>query len=123
MNVIAVIARILLGLVFVFFGSNGFLHFIPMQPMSGHAGEFIGAMYATGYLQVIAACQIIGGALLLVGRFVPLGLTLLGPIVVNIVLFHAFLERSGMLIALIVFVIWLFLLWRYREAFAGLTRP
>jgi putative oxidoreductase len=122
MKIATIIARVLLGLVFVVFGSNAFLHFLPMPPMTGHPGEFIGSMYATGYLTVIAALQVIGGALLLVGRYVPLALTLLGPIIFNIDLFHIFMDRSGLLMAAIVSALWLFLLWRYREAFAGLLR-
>lgn len=120
MNVATIIARSLLGLIFVVFGSNAFLHFIPMPPMSGHPGNFLGSMHATGYLHVIAALQVTGGALLLSGRFVPLGLTLLGPIIVNIDLFHIFMERSGLLMAALVSVLSLFLLWRYRDNFAGL---
>ncbi len=123
MKIITIIARILLGLLFVVFGSNAFIHFLPMPPMTGPSGEFIGAMASTGYLQVIAGCQVIGGALLLLGKYVPLGLTLLGPIIVNIVLFHIFLEHSGLAMALVVCAVWLFLLWAYRTAFAGLLRP
>jgi len=85
MKVATIIARILLGLMFVVFGSNAFLHFLPMPEMSGPAGDFIGSMAISGYLKVIAAFQIAGGALLLIGRYVPLGLTLLGPVVVNII--------------------------------------
>jgi putative oxidoreductase len=122
-KVATIIARVLLGLMFVVFGSNAFLHFLPMPPMSGPSGEFIGAMYITGYLKPIAALQIVGGALLLIGRYVPLGLTLLGPIIVNIVLFHTFMDHSGLAIAGGVAVLSLFLLWAYRSAFAGLLRP
>jgi putative oxidoreductase len=122
MKVVTIIARILLGLVFVVFGSNAFLHFLPMPPKTGHPGEFIGSMYATGYLTAIAALQVIGGALLLLGRFVPLGLTLLGPSIVNIDLFHIFMDHSGLPMALVISVVSLFLLWQYRAAFAGLVR-
>lgn len=123
MKVVTIIARVLLGLIFLVFGSNAFLHFIPMPPMSGHAKDFIGAMHATGYLQVIAALQVIGGALILLGRYVPLGLTLLGPIIVNIDLYHIFMDRSGLPMAFLVSALSLFLLWRYRDAFAALVRP
>jgi len=122
MKVLTIIARVLLGLVFAVFGSNAFLHFIQMPPMTGHPAEFIGSMYATGYLTVIGALQIIGGLLLLVGYYVPLGLTLLGPIIVNIVLYHTFMDHSGMPMALIISALWLFLLWQYRAAFAGILR-
>ncbi|MDQ3118483.1 MAG: hypothetical protein M3Q89_02765 [Verrucomicrobiota bacterium] len=74
MKIAALVARVRLGILFVVFGSNAFLHFIPMPPMSGPSGEFIGSMNATGYLKAIAALQVIGGALLLIGKYVPLGL-------------------------------------------------
>ena len=122
MKVATIIARILLGLVFVVFGSNAFLHFIPMPPMSGPSGEFIGSMYVTGYLKVIAAFQVVGGALLLIGRYVPLGLTLLGPVIVNIVFFHIFMDQSGLVMAGFVSALSLFLLWRYRSSFVGLVQ-
>jgi uncharacterized membrane protein YphA (DoxX/SURF4 family) len=120
MKIVTIIARLLLGLMFAVFGSNAFLHFIPMQPMPGHAGEFIGAMAATGYLQTVAAFQVIGGLLLIIGRFVPLGLTLLAPIIVNILLFHIYFERSGLGMAVAVVLVFLFLIWRYRDSFAWL---
>lgn len=122
MKVAAIIARVLLGLVFVVFGLNGFLHFIKTPPMEGPSQAFMGAMFTTGYLNVICLLQIAGGALLLAGRYVPLGLTLLGPIIVNIVLFHVFMDRNGLPVALVVAALSLFLLWQNRSAFAGLLR-
>lgn len=116
MKILTIVVRVLLGLAFVVFGSNAFLHFIPMPPMTGHPGEFIGSMYATGYLKVIA------GALLLVGRFVPLGLTLLGPVIVNILLYHLFMDRNGMPVAVVICLLASFLIWRYWNSFAGLLR-
>lgn len=121
MKVVTIIARVLLGLLFVVFGSNGFLHFIKMPPMTGPSGDFITSMYVTGYLQVIAGFQVVGGALLLLGRYVPLGLTLLGPVIVNIVLFHIFMDRSGLGMAIGISLISIFLVWQYRSAFAGLV--
>ena len=123
MNVATIIARVLLGLLFIFFGSNGFLNFIPMPPMTGPGGEFINSMNVTGYLTVIAALQLIGGALLLVSRYVSLGLTLLGPVIVNIGLFHIFMDRSGLAMAGLVSALSLFLLWRYRADFPAIFGP
>ena len=123
MKIATIIARILLGLVFVVFGSNAFLHFIPMQPMSGPAGAFIGAMNETGYLYVVASCQVAGGLILLIGRYVPLGLTLLGPVIVNILCFHIFMNHEGWQLASVVAALALFLLWRHRANFAGLLKP
>jgi putative oxidoreductase len=122
MKIATVIARILLGLLFAVLGSNAFLQFMPMPKMSGPSGDFIGAMASTGYLQWVAAFQVLGGIILIIGRYVPLGLTLLGPIVVNIVLYHVCMDRTGTPIALVVAILFAFLLWRYRDAFAGVLR-
>ena len=124
MKIGTLIVRLLLGLVFVVFGLNGFLHFIPQGPMpQGQAGAFIGAMFTSGYFYVVAVFQIAGGLLLLSGRFVALGLTLLGPVIVNILLFHICLDRTGLPIALVVCCLALFLLWACRDRFAPLLKP
>ena len=116
-----IIARVLLGLVFAVFGSNAFLHFVPMPPMQGQAGAFIGALISSGYIYVIALLQVVGGLLLLIGaRFVPLGLTLLGPVIVNIMLYHIFLDQSGLAMACIISILALFLLWVYRYKFPAI---
>ncbi len=94
MKIAAIIVRLLLGLVFVVFGSNAFLHFISMRELPHNAtGDFLNALFVSRYVYAIALCQIIGGLLLLLGRFVPLGLTVLGPVVVNILLFHLFMDH------------------------------
>jgi putative oxidoreductase len=118
-----IIARVLLGLVFVVFGSNAFLHFIPMPPMQGQAGAFIGALISSGYIYPIAILQIVGGLLLLIGRFIPLGLTLLGPVIVNIMLYHIFLDPSGLPLAIVISIFALFLLWVYRYRFPAIFQP
>jgi uncharacterized membrane protein YphA (DoxX/SURF4 family) len=123
MKIITILARFVLGLVFVVFGSNTFFHFIHMPPMQGLAGDFTNALMTSGYMNVVAVCQVGGGLLLLIGRFVPLGLTLLGPVIVNILCFHIFLNSQGLPMALGVAVIALFLLYRYRFNFTGLLRP
>lgn len=113
-------ARIVLGLVFFVFGLNGFLHFLPGGPPPGPAGAFAGALAATGYMfPLVKGTEVIGGALLLGGRFVPLALTILAPVVVNIVAFHAFLAPSGIALALLVLALELYLAWAYRGAFRG----
>jgi len=123
MKIATIIVRILLGLVFVVFGSNAFLHFIPTPPMSGPGGAFITAMMDTGYVKVVGFCQVAGGLLLLIGRFIPLGLTLLGPVIVNILCYHIFMDHTGWQVAAVVAVLALFLLWRHRANFAGLLKP
>jgi putative oxidoreductase len=124
MKILTIIARVLLGLIFVVFGSNAFLHFFPMPPLpQGPAGEYLHAFFTSGYVYVIGGLQVIGGLLLLIGRFVPLGLTILGAIIVNILIFHSLMSPEGFPPAIVVTVLELFLVWRYREAFAGLLRP
>jgi putative oxidoreductase len=125
MKYIIVIVRVLLGLVFVVFGSNAFLNFMgPPPEMPGQAGAFMTALMSTGYMQVIAVLQVLGGLCLLLGaRFVPLGLTLLGPVIVNIVLFHVFLEPHGLWIGITVAALALFLLWIYRFKFPAIFQP
>jgi putative oxidoreductase len=118
-----IVARILLGLMFAVFGSNAFLHFIPMPPMQGQAGAFIGALIGSGYIYAIAALQVLGGLLLLFGRFAPLGLTLLGPVIVNIVLYHIFLDTSGLPMAGCITIFALFLLGAYRDKFPAIFQP
>jgi putative oxidoreductase len=124
MKVATIIARILLGLIFIVFGSNAFLHFIPMPPPPpGLAGDYVRVFLASGYIYAIGGLQVIAGLLLLIGRFVPLGLTILGAIIVNIWLFHILMAPEGLPPAVVVTLLELFLVWRYRDAFAGLVRP
>jgi putative oxidoreductase len=122
MRIAGLIARYLLGLIFVVFGANGFLHFIPMPPPPGVAGQFMGALFVSHVLVVIFLLELIGGILLLVGRYVPLGLVLLGPVIVNIVLFHAFMAPSGLPLATVVVILWLLTAWTVRPAFEGIFR-
>jgi putative oxidoreductase len=121
MKITAVIARFLLGLIFLVFGLNGFLHFLPMSsPPPGTAGQFIGALFVSHYLVAVFLLQIIPAALLLLNRYVPLALTLLAPIIVNIVLFHLLMAPSGLPLAMIVTVLWVVVFLSVRSAFTGL---
>ncbi len=120
MKIASTIARYLLGFVFLVFGLNGFLHFIPMKPPLGPGGMFIGGLYMSHELAVIMALQLLCGILLLAGRFVPLALAVLGPIIVNIVLFHAFMAPAGLPAALFTAVLWFLTYWSVRSAFSGL---
>jgi uncharacterized membrane protein YphA (DoxX/SURF4 family) len=119
MKIATLIARILLGLLFLVFGLNGFFHFIPMAPPAGLAGQYMGALFLSHYLVAVFLLQTIGGALLLANRFVPLALVLLGPVLVNILLFHALMAPEGLPIALFATVLWAILFYSIRRAFAG----
>jgi putative oxidoreductase len=124
MKIIATIARIILGCVFVIFGLNIFLQFIHQPPPpNGPAGDFAKALFVSHYLNVVGALQVAGGVLCLAGRFVPLGLTLLGPVIVNILLFHILLNPAGLPMAIVVSVLALIVLWYHRTSFAGLLKP
>ena len=123
MKIAAIIVRTLLGLAFVVFGANILHPFLPMpEQKPSLATDFGTALFKSHYMLVIGALQLLGGLLLLTGRFTPLGLTLLGPVIVNILLFHIFLEPSGLPIAIVVSVLALFLLCYYRKNFAGLLK-
>jgi uncharacterized membrane protein YphA (DoxX/SURF4 family) len=125
MKIAAIIARILLGLVFTVFGLNAFHPFIPMSGSmpTGDAGAFIGALMASHYILGVAAFEVVGGVLLLIGgRFAPLGLVMVGPVIVNIAFYHIFLNPQDAVPAVVVSVLSLFLLYYYRRAFAGLVR-
>ena len=126
MKILTIIARVLLGLIFVFFGSNGLLHFLPMPPLpQGVTGEYLHAFFASGYVYVISGFQVVGGLLLLIGRFVPLGLIILAAIIVNIWTFHLLMapDPSAMVPAVVVLILELFLFWSYRDRFAEILRP
>src|SRR2546430_15226762 len=125
MKYFIVIVRVLLGLEFVVFGSNAFFKFMgPPPEMHGQAGAFIAALMSSGYMYVVAVLQVLGGLCLLLGaRFVPLGLTLLGPIIVNIVLYHLFLDTQGLPVAIVISALALFLLCVYRFKFPAIFQP
>ena len=120
MKIVSTLARLLLGLLFTVFGLNGFLHFIPMPPPQGIAGQFMGALFVSHYLVPIFALQLIAGVLLLVNRFVPVALTLLGPIIVNILLFHLLMEPTGIGMAIVTVALWAIVFYRERAAFKGI---
>jgi putative oxidoreductase len=121
MKIVVLISRILLGLVFLVFGLNGFLMFIPTGPLpTGLAGQFVTVLLQSHYVLVISACQVAGGTLLLVNRYVPLGLTILGPIIVNILLYHLLLFHMGVGIAVVVAILWGIVAYHHRQAFSGL---
>jgi hypothetical protein len=123
MKIATIIARSLLGVIFVVFGSNMFLHFIPMPPPpEGPARDFMTALFVSHFLFCIGALQVAGGVLLLGGRWAPLGLTVLGPVIVNILAFHVLMAPAGLGMAIVVSALALFLVWRNRENFAGLVR-
>lgn len=121
MRIAATVVRYLMGLIFVVFGLNGFLNFIPTPPMEGDLGTFMGGLVASGYFfPLLKSTEIIAGALLLSGFYVPLAIAVLGPITLNIFFTHAAMEPSGLPMAIFVFVGNIFLAYAYRENFKGI---
>jgi putative oxidoreductase len=118
------VARIVLGLIFFVFGLNFFLHFIPSGPMpEGKAGAFAGGLFQSGYLfQILKVTETVSGALILLGRYIPLVLIVLAPISLNIVLYHFILAPAPATITICILIIisQLYLAWFYRDSYKPL---
>jgi putative oxidoreductase len=121
-KIVSTIARYLLGFIFLTFGLNGFLHFIPMPPPTGIAGQFLGAIVVSRLYVVLFLLQIVPALLLLANRYVPLALTILGAIVFNILCIHIFMAPAGLPLALLVTILWFLTAWSVRSSFAPLLQ-
>lgn len=123
-RIVPTVLRFLLGLPLIAFGLMDL--FAPMQSPPGMpeaAKAFSAALAATGYMMpMIGIVLTVGGVLLVVNRFVPLALLLLAPFWVNSFLFHAFLERTGLLPAGIFTALELAVAWNYRGTFAAVLK-
>jgi putative oxidoreductase len=120
MRVATLLARVLLGGLFVVLGLNFFLHFLAMpapEPDSAPA-RFFGVMGTSGWMHVVSVCQIVGGLLVLSGVLTPLGLVVLGPVIVNIQLYHLFIDHQFVPLAVGVLILEIFLIYRYWPHFA-----
>lgn len=120
------IARVLLGALYLTFGLNFFLHFLPMPPPNEAMGKILGAMFETGYwFPFIKITEIVFGALILAGLFVPLSLVVLAPVTLNIVLMHGILDPSGIGAGLVILVLHIYVglsyLKYYRPMLAAKT--
>lgn len=115
-----VIARLLLGFVFAAAGLVSLLKLGKMGGMPADATAFLTLMVAHNYTIFVAIFMLMGGLLLLAGRFVPLGLVFLGPILVNILLFHLLFHVPGSITGLVCMALELFLIWAYRTSFRGI---
>jgi hypothetical protein len=122
MRIAAIGARYLLGVIFLFFGLNGFIHFLPTPPMPGPAGDFMVVMTSTHYMTFVFAVQLIAGILFLANRYVPLALTIIAPVIVNILIFHAVMQPAGLPPGVFVAILWLILFMSVRSAFAGILQ-
>ena len=120
MKIAVLISRILLGLIFVFFGVNGYLNFLHAPMPTGQAGQYMGVMFGSFYMYFVSLVQLVGGVLLLSGQFIPLALVLLGPVLVNVLLFHISFQPAGLPPGVLSTVLWFIIFFGYRRAFAGI---
>ncbi|MEO6803582.1 MAG: DoxX family protein [Granulicella sp.] len=124
MNKFVLVCRILLGLIFFIFGMIGVLHIKAGVLPGGDAGTYLTILMSHNVTTFVGLCQTIAGLLLLVGRYVPLALTILAPIIVNILLFHILIETppvvKELIPAVLVAVLEVFLIFVYRRSFRGL---
>jgi putative oxidoreductase len=120
-KIVGTIARYLLGLIFLFFGSNLLFHFLPNPPMpAGLAGQFTVALIAARYFYVVGTIMVISAILLLANRYVGLGLTLLGPVLFNILTYHLLMDPTGIGLGAFATLLWLLVAWEHRVVFARL---
>ena len=120
MKLVPTIARYILGILFTVFGLNGFLQFIPPMPMPALAGQYFGVMMASHYMVPVFLLQLICGLMFLANQYVPLALALIGPVIVNILLFHLLMNPSGIVPGLIATIFWFIVFNSVRPAFAGI---
>src|ERR1051325_2564408 len=127
-RIVTAIVRILLGLMFLVFGLNGFLNFMPApKDIPPEIMNVMGGLMNAGYMTVVSGAEVIIAVMLLTNRFVPLALTLLAPIVVGILTFHIAMAMATIGPGIVVLVMELYLVWVYRGAFrpmlAGKVAP
>lgn len=122
MKIVSTIARYLLGLMFTVFGLNGFLNFLPMMPMPPLAGRFLGVLVESHYMILVFIIQLVCGLLFLANRYVPLALTLIAPVIVNILLFHGLMDASGIGPGVFTTLCWLVVFYNVRPAFSGILQ-
>ena len=123
MNKAQLIIRILFGLILVIFGSNKFLHFMPMPPMPEAAGAFMGALVDSGYLMtLVALVEIVAGVSILINKYKTLALVILLPVILNAFLFPLFLGLSGIAGSAVALMMNLFLMYANKESYRSLLK-
>jgi len=80
-------------------------------------------MFTSHYIWVVGACQLLGGLLLLIGRYVTLGLVLLGPVLVNILAYHISMDMKGIPPGIVCTILWAVIAWNYRKNLEGIFAP
>ena len=120
MKYLSLVPVYLLSIIYLVFGSNFFLHFIPMPPMTGNAGTFVGVIYSTGFLAFVKVLEMLFAILLLLKPTRAIGLLLIAPISVNILLFELFIaQQLGIGILLVALNIWA--IYAAKEKYLGIV--
>src|SRR4051812_27858563 len=122
MRIVVIIARVLVGLAFFVFGLNGFLNFMkPPQPPTGLITDFMNVMaIKSHYFWLVAGCQMLGGLLLLVNRYVALGVVILAAVIVNIITFHLTMDPKGIVPGVVCGLLLLVVAWSVRRNLSGI---
>ena len=121
MKIVVIIARVLLGAMFVFAGLNGFFLWAkPAQMPTGLPGQFMDVYFKSHWVWLVAGCQLLAGALLLIGRYVTLGLVILGPVLVNILTYHITMDPPGIVPGVVCTILWAIVAWSARRNLAGI---
>ncbi len=120
MKIATIISRILLGFIYLVFGLDYFLHFIPYQPNhTGRVAAFKEGLLGIGYFYpMLKSIQIMGGISLLLNRYAPFFAVVLFPISLNVFLYHTILVPSGWLMGVLLIVPNLFLGYAYRKYYS-----
>lgn len=120
MKIVTIIARILMGVIFIIFGANLVHPFLHLPMPTGPAGQMMTGLYETHFLILIGLCQVIGGLLMLIGLYVTLGLVILGPVLVCIIFYHFVVVPSGIPMALFMTLLWCLVAWAHKHHLAGI---
>ena len=120
MKIVYLVARILLGVIFIVLGMNGFLGFIHAQLPPGTAGQFVMAMALSHYVWFTSGVQVICGLMLLANRYVPLAIVTLAAVLANILAYHVTMQLATIPLALLTAAIWFVVAWPIRRYFAPL---
>ncbi len=122
MKIASLVSRYLLGFVYVVFGLNGFLNFIPLPAFTGNPAEFMKVIYSTGFLHFVKGLEIVAGLTLLSNQFARLGAIILMPISINVLLFHAVIEAGNPVMGLVLVALNTLILVGYYEDFKGILK-
>ena len=124
MRITSFIARYLMALIFAVVGANHLFNFLPQPPPPpGIAGQYFKILMSTGYIYAVGICEVVPGILLLVNRFVPMALLILGPVIVNIFLTGVLISKTALPAGIVLSVLWILTAWRVRSVLVPMLRP